>query len=157
MINIIQKLKHLKVTGGIIWLLELIHGKNHLTPKLNRLRTLQHGTVGREVAKMLDSKQYRLIPKFENHDLKHIVLEYEMTMKDEIRMQAYLIGNGNLTFPCLMFFSLGIFYPTIWKDVLNEYRQGKNTKSIHFLTLDNCMELELKDIRKEYGRIKMTN
>ncbi|MTH15342.1 hypothetical protein [Flavobacterium sp. LC2016-01] len=152
MINIIQQLKNLKITGGIIWLLELIHGKDYLAPKLNHLRSLEHGTVGREVAEMLDSKQYRLIPKFENHDLKHIILEYEMTMKDEIRMQAYLIGNGNFTFPCLIFFSLGIFYPTIWKDLLNEYKLGKNTKSIHFLTLDDCMELQLIDIKNEYGR-----
>ncbi|TDO95652.1 hypothetical protein [Flavobacterium sp. 245] len=157
MISIIQQLKTLKVTGGIIWLLEFIHGKNYLTPKLNYLRTLQLGTVGREVAEMLDSKQYRLIPKFENHDLKHIVLEYEMSMKDEIRMQAYLIGNGNFTFPCLIFFSLGTFYPSIWKDLLNEYKQGKTTKSIHFLTLDDCMELKLIDIKNEYGRRKITN
>lgn len=154
MINTIKQLKKPKITGGIIWLLELIHGKNYLTPKLNYLRTLQKGTVGFEVAKMLDSKKYRLIPKFENHDLKHIVLEYEMTMKDEIRMQAYLIGNGNFTLPCLIFFSLSIFYPTIWKDLLNEYQQGKTTKSIHFLTLNNCMELQLKDIKNEYGRIR---
>jgi hypothetical protein len=50
MINIIQQLKNLKITGGIIWLLEFIHGKNYLAPKLNHLRTLKHGTVGREVA-----------------------------------------------------------------------------------------------------------
>ncbi|QGK73115.1 hypothetical protein [Flavobacterium sp. SLB02] len=148
----INKIKQLKITGGIIWLLELIHGKDHLAAKLSNLRTLQLGTVGREVAEMLDNKNYRLIPKFENHDLKHIVLEYEMTMKDEIRMQAYLIGNGNFTFPCLIFFSLGIFYPTIWKDFLDEYQTGKSSKSIHFLTLDNCMELQLKDIKSEYGR-----
>lgn len=148
----INQLKNIKITGGIIWLLELIHGIDYLAPKLNHLRTLQLGTVGREVAEMLDSKQYRLIPKFENHDLKHIVLEYEMTMKDEIRMQAYLIGNGNFTLPCLIFFSLGIFYPTIWKDLLNEYQTGKASKSIHFLTLDNCMELQLIDVKNEYGR-----
>ena len=139
--NIFRQLKKLKITGGIIWLLELIHGKDYLAPKLNHLRTLQLGTVGREVAEMLDNKKYRLIPKFENHDLKHIILDYEMTMKDEIRMQAYLIGNGNLTFPCLIFFSLGVFYPTIWKDLLKEYQTGKASKSIYFLTLDNCMEL----------------
>jgi len=155
MINIIQQLKKLKITGGIIWLLQLIHGKDYLTSKLSHLRTLQLGTVGREVAEILDSKQYRLIPKFENHDLKHIVLEYEMTMKDEIRMQAYLIGNGNFTFPCLIFFSLGIFHPTIWKDLFNEYHKGKTSKSIHFLTLDNCMELQLIDIKNEYGRKKI--
>lgn len=152
MTNLINQLKNLKITGGIIWLLELIHGKDYLAPKLNHLRTLKLGTVGREVADMLDSKKYRLIPKFENHDLKHIVLEYEMTMEDEIKMQAYLIGNGNFTFPCLIFFSLGIFYPTIWKDLLNEYQTGKASKSIHFLTLDNCMELQLIDIKNEYGR-----
>lgn len=103
---------------------------------------------------MLDSKQYRLIPKFENHDLKHIILDYEMTMKDEIRMQAYLIGNGNFTFPCLMFFSLGIFYPAIWRGLFKEYQDGKTSKSIHFLTLDNCKELQLIDIKNEYGRRK---
>ena len=148
----INRIKQLKFTGGIIWLLELIHGKDYLANKLSHLRTLQAGTVGREVAEMLDNKNYRLIPKFENHDLKHIVLEYEMTMKDEIRMQAYLIGNGNFTFPCLIFFSLGIFYPTIWKDLLNEYQTGKISKSIHFLTLDHCMALQLADIKNEYGR-----
>ncbi|MFH7005761.1 hypothetical protein [Flavobacterium bizetiae] len=150
--NIFRQLKNLKITGGIIWLLELIHGKDYLAPKLNYLRTLQLGTVGREVAEMLDNKKYRLIPKFENHDLKHIILDYEMTMKDEIKMQAYLIGNGNLTFPCLIFFSLGVFYPVIWKDLSKEYQTGKVSKSIHFLTLDNCMELQLKDVKSEYGR-----
>jgi len=129
---------------------------NSLTPKLNHLRTLESGTVGREVAEMLDSKQYRLIPKFENHDLKHIVLGYEMTMKDEIKMQAYLIGNGNFTLPCLLFLSLGILYPKTWKSLLREYRNGKISKSIHFLTLENCMERQLKEIKSEYGRSRIT-
>ena len=52
----IKKIKQLKITGGIICLLELIHGKDYLTTKLSHLRTLQLGTVGREVANMLDNK-----------------------------------------------------------------------------------------------------
>jgi len=154
MATLFKQLKNLKVTGGIIWLLELIHGKDCLNAKLNHLRTLQNGTVGREVAELLDSKQYRLIPKFENHDLKHVILEYEMTMEDEIRMQAYLIGNGNFTFPCLIFFSLGIFYPKTWRELAREYKTGKASKSIHFLTLEECMEKKVEDIRREYGRKK---
>lgn len=102
---------------------------------------------------MLDSKGYKLIPKFENHDLKHIILDYEMTMQDEIKMQAYLVGNGNLTLPCLIFLSLGLFYPTIWKDLLTEFIHGQLTNSIHFLTLDNCMSKDLNEIKNEYGRL----
>ena len=44
--------------------------------------------------------------------------------------------------------------PRIWKDLFKEYQEGKTTKSIHYLTLDNCMESQLKDIKSEYGRIK---
>jgi hypothetical protein len=148
----IRHVKSLRLTGWIIWALEKIYGATTLDSKLEKLRTLEKGTVGREVAEMLDGKGYRLIPKFENHDLKHIVLDYEMTMQDEIKMQAYLVGNGNTTFPCLIFLSLGLFYPRIWIDLRTEYRQGKNSNSIHFLTLDNCMDKSLSEIKNEYGR-----
>lgn len=148
----IRYIKSIRLTGWIIWILEKIYGATTLDPKLALLRTLEKGTVGREVAKMLDEKGYRLIPKFENHDLKHIVLDYEMTMQDEIKMQAYLVGNGNTTFPCLIFLSLGLFYPKIWGDLHAEYKQGKKKNSIHFLTLDNCMNKPLTEIKNAYGR-----
>ncbi|WP_395062930.1 hypothetical protein [Flavobacterium sp.] len=154
-LNILLHIKHLntlKATGWIIWALEKIYGKTTLDPKLSILRNLEHETVGRELAEMLDEKGYRLIPKFENHDLKHIILEYQMTMQDEIRMQAYLVGNGNRTFPCLIFLSLAVFYPSVWKKLLSEYKQGKRKKSIHYLTLNDCMEKPLQEIRKLYGR-----
>lgn len=150
----IDKIWKLKLTGGTIWALEKIYGSKILTPKLNQLRSLKDGTVGREIANLLDNLGYRLIPKFENHDLKHVILEYDMTMKDEIRMQAYLVGNGNYTLPCLIFLSFGLFYPSIWLDLPREYSSGKASKSIHFLTLEKCMNLDLILARKVYGRLK---
>ena len=140
------------MTGWTIWALEKIYGSAYLDSKLLNLRTLKKGPVGRENAKMLDIKNYRLIPKFENHDLKHIILDYEMTMKDEIRMQAYLVGNGNYTLPCFIFLSLALFYPTIWKDLPTEFKQEKKLNSIHFLALDNCMYKSLSEVKKAYGR-----
>jgi hypothetical protein len=153
----IDKMEKFKIAGGTIWALEKIYSSTTLTPKLNHIRTLKNGTVGKEIANLLDDLGYRLIPKFENHDLKHVILEYEMTMKDEIRMQAYLVGNGNFTLPCLFFLSLGLFYPRIWLDLPREYRTGKVSKSIHYLTLDNCMDLDLFEARNEYGRNKNCN
>ncbi len=150
--NKLSHFKSLRLTGWTIWALEKIYTSTSLESKLVHLRTLETGTVGREIAEMLDKKNYRLIPKFENHDLKHIILEYEMTMKDEIRMQAYLVGNGNYTLPCLIFLSLGLFYPTIWKDLPGEFKQGKKTNSIHLLTLNNCMDKSLAEIKEVYGR-----
>jgi hypothetical protein len=155
--NFIEKVKYIKslrLTGWIIWVLEKIYGTKPLDLKLAELRKLEKGSVGREVAEMLDIKGYRLIPKFENHDLKHIILDYEMTMQDEIKMQAYLVGNGNKTFPCLIFLSLGLFYPKIWSELGKEYRQGKKTNSIHYLTLESCMDKPLSEMKNKYGREK---
>lgn len=148
----IRQIKSLKLTGWTIWALEKIYGARTLDSKLAHLRTLERDTVGKEIAEMLDHKGYRLIPKFENHDLKHIVLDYEMTMQDEIKMQAYLVGNGNRTLPCLIFLSLGLFYPRIWRSLIQEYKLGKNTHSIHFLTIDTCMDKPLSEIKNKFGR-----
>lgn len=150
--NQLRHFKSLRLTGWVIWTLEKIHGDTSLDSTLANLRTLEEGTIGREVAELLDRNGYRLIPKFENHDLKHIVLDYGMTMEDELKMQAYLVGNGNTTLPCLIFLSFSIFYPKIWKDLRTEFNQGKNSNSIHFLTLENCMNQSLIEIKNKYGR-----
>ena len=142
----------LKFTGGIIWMLEFIYGKNKLDKKLLELNNLPKGTVGFEVSKLILQNNYRLIPKFENHDLKHLVLDYKMTIQDELKMQAYLIGNGNHTIACLLFFSLVILYPSIWRNLFHEFHQGRKSTSIHFLTLENCKNLQLTEIKKIYGR-----
>lgn len=142
----------LKLTGGIIFILERLYGIHEMTTKLKHLRSLETGTVGKEIANMLDTYGYRLIPKFENHDLKHIVLDFPMTMRDEIRMQAYLVGNGNKTLPCLIFLSLAVFYPNIWLELPGYYRIGKSCKSIYYLRMEDCMHEPLDAIRKQFGR-----
>ena len=154
LVHLKNKIIHLhatRLTGSSIWVLEKIYGKEPLNTRLEQLRVLQPGTVGREIADMLDSKQYRLIPKFEDHDLKHIVLGYEMTRRDEIRMQAYLVGNGNRTLPCMIFLSIAIIYPGLWRDLIVQYQLGKKRKSIYYLRLEECMDKSLEDVKAEYA------
>ena len=147
----IIELHRTKLTGSSIWLLKKIYGKEQLNSRLRQLRELKPGTVGREMADMLDRKQYRLIPKFEDHDLKHIVLGFEMTRMDEIRMQAYLVGNGNRTLPCIMFLSIAIIYPRLWSDLILQYQKGKIRRSIFHLRLDDCLYRSLEDVKAEYN------
>ena len=141
----------MKLTGVSIRILERIYGANSLDERHQMLRDMKRGTVGRAVADLIDAHGYKLIPKFEDHDLKHVVLGYDMTRGDEIRMQAYLLGNGNRTLPCLLFLMNGLLYPPIWKDLIAHYRLGKIGKSIFDLRLDECLHRELKEVKAEYG------
>ena len=141
----------LQLTGGFIWTLETLYGSDTLDGRLEMLRGLELGTVGREIADVMDRHGFRLIPKFESHDLKHVILDYGMTRREEIRMQAYLLGNGNYTLPCVGFLSIGLFYPSIWADLIMQYKRGSKAKSIFSLTLDECMYCDLNEVRAEYA------
>lgn len=130
--------------------LQRIYGRRLYDDKLMQMRNLPIHTVGNDIAKMLDENNLKLIPKFEEHDLKHLILEYGMTAQDEIKMQAYLFGNGNRRVSCVLFLLSGILFPSLWKEYYQEYKKGKSSPSISQLSIEDCMKLQTNDIRKRY-------
>ncbi len=145
-----RKVIELSKVAGIVWFLQTIFNMDNYERKQEVLRNFPNGSVGKSIANILDENGLRLIPKFESHDLKHLLLGYSMTPEDEVKMQAFLFGNGNWTLPCLSFLSLGLLMPEIWQDLIKAYKKGKNTKSIHHLTLGNCASFDLNELRKNY-------
>lgn len=143
-------IREIQITGFTVWILQMLFDMKPYLEKHNQMRSMQPNTVGRAVAELLDQNNFKLIPKFENHDLKHLILGYNMTIEDEVRMQAFLVGNGNYTIPCLIFLSLGLFMPELWKELIVEYKKGERTKSIYYLTLDNSMNRSIYELQKEY-------
>ena len=141
-----------KLVGWTVVVLQKIFRMDKLERFHEELRTLPEGSTGKAVANLLDKKQFKLIPKFSNHDLKHVVLDYDMRLEEEIRMQAYLIGNGNYTLPCLIILSAGIFYPKLWPSLLEHYKQGKESNSIFNLKLEECKAITIAEIKRQYGR-----
>lgn len=128
-------------------------GGSELAESHASLRTLPPGTVGREIADTLDRRGYELLPFFADHDMKHIVLGYDMTEADEIRMQLYMIGNGNRSPACLLP-AIGsiLFYPALWREVSYHYGLGRAGHRITHLRLADCRHMKLSEIQATYGR-----
>ncbi|TAF63570.1 MAG: hypothetical protein EAZ55_13345 [Cytophagales bacterium] len=114
------------------------------------LENCAENSVGKDIIKMLDQYDLKLIPFYEEHDLKHIVLDYGMTSEEEIRMQAYLFGNGNCSLPCVLFLLSGILLPSAWGKFYEDYCKGKNSPNISRLKLENCMNLPTTELKKKY-------
>ncbi len=136
--------------SGIISILQTVYDMKPYKQKLANLRLLPKGTVGNALSEMLDQHQLHLIPKYESHDLKHLILGYGMTPKDEIKMQVFLLGNGNYTITCLLFASLGIFMPQYWSEFRAEFQKGKRSISILHLELEDCMNMDFEKIKILY-------
>ncbi|WP_299677088.1 hypothetical protein [uncultured Tenacibaculum sp.] len=114
------------------------------------LRTLEDGTLGKEIANCLDHYNLTLVPKYENHDLKHILLDYKMTAEDEIRMQAFMVGNGNYSIPSFTILIFGIILlPDLWRTLYSDFRKGKNTIEISEWTIEKYATRNLTELRNE--------
>ncbi|MGB1032473.1 MAG: hypothetical protein ACPGWM_07650, partial [Flavobacteriales bacterium] len=126
--------------------------------KLSELRKLDRGTLGKAIANCLDEHDLDLVPMFESHDLKHVLLEYNMTPEGEIRLQAFMIGNGNYSIPSFAIFFFGAFLlPDLWPTFYGDFSKGRNTIPLANWTIENYAQHNLNDLKSQLMQERRTN
>jgi hypothetical protein len=131
-----------------VWIIERF---NNITPckwKVDKLRKLPEGTLGRDIAKCLDDHNLTLVPNYESHDLKHVLLNFQMTPVDEIRMQAFMLGNGNYSPPCFAILTFGlILLPRKWSTFYKDFQRGRKSLPISSFSIDDYSEHQTSELR----------
>jgi hypothetical protein len=135
--------------------LQLLVARNSCRQKLAYMRSLPVGTVGHDLAHMLDSKGLKLIPGFAKHDLDHLILGYEMHPEEELCMQAYLIGNGRWQLQCFLFLSSALLLPGLWSTLRDHYNLGRQREPLSSLSLDDCLNQSTDRLQQKYGRSRV--
>ena len=123
-----------------IWLVDCskpIYGKlfqrsNEVWPyDLANLKKLPKGTLGNDLACWLEKEGLELMPKFESHDVYHVLLKYKTTVVDEARMQFFLWGNGKRSLYIIGTIIMAIlFIPEHISSFRKEYHFGKKCTKI---------------------------
>lgn len=127
-----------------VWTIEQFFDMEYYEDKVEKLSRYPEGTAGKEIAKCLKNHQLRLVPGYESHDLKHVLLGYQMTPLDEIRMQAFMLGNGNWTLPSFLIFLFGFFLlPNQWRIFWQDFQKGKNSLALATWTIEQYAHCEL--------------
>ena len=86
-----------------------------------------------------------------------------MTAEDEIRMQAFMLGNGNYTIPCFAILGFGaILLPDLWSTFYQDYQKGRKSIPISSWKIEdyaksNINELRLKLIKPETEKKSVMN
>lgn len=131
-------------------LLRYIYRTKDLTCQTSRLACLPEGTLGHAISRCLTKHELALVPNFESHDLKHVLLGYDMTPEDEIRLQAYMIGNGNYSLPSFLIFFFGaILLPELLPTFYKDYSRGRHSLAIKDWTLDAYAYCSLEHLRNQ--------
>lgn len=132
-----------------IWCIERVHNMTPYHQKVTALSQLPAGSVGKELADCLLRRNLTLVPGFESHDLKHVVLDYELEPLGEIRMQAFMLGNGNWTLPSLAIFLFGLLLlPQHWRLFRQDFIAGQRSPNVALLTIEGCQHHQLREFRK---------
>jgi len=135
------------IIPGLCWL----HGAENTTVQLTDLRQLPAGTLGREIATTLDQHGLRLIPGYENHDLKHVLLGYGMTAEDELKLKAFLFGNGDHSLSGFGLLALALLTPELWPELTRHYRRGRRLPPITPWRLADYAAQNLEQLRRQIG------
>lgn len=141
---IIKKSFHLSVRT-----IEEFHDIAVYEQKARQLQELPDGTLGKDIANCLKKNNLRLVPNYESHDLKHVLLDFKMTPVDEIRMQAFMLGNGNYTIPSFAIFLFGaLLLPDLLLTFYEDYKNGRNSKPIKSWTIEEYAHYQTSTLRQ---------
>ncbi|MEP0265408.1 hypothetical protein [Dokdonia sp.] len=151
--NILQRIARKIIKQSFDFSVSIIEFFSSMEPykeKVSELRKLEPGTLGKEIATCLDLHQLTLVPTYESHDLKHVLLDYKMTAEDEIRMQAFMIGNGNYSIPSFAILIFGVvLLPDLWLTFYSDYKKGKRSIQISEWTIEKYAHRNLIELRAE--------
>ncbi|MFC0605844.1 hypothetical protein [Winogradskyella pulchriflava] len=151
--NILQKIARKIIKQSFDLSVSTIEFFSKMEPyeqKVSELRNLEKGTLGKEIAECLDKHNLTLIPKYESHDLKHVLLNYQMTAEDEIRMQAFMVGNGNYSIPSFAILIFGaILLPDLWRTFYSDFKKGKKSIGISEWSIEKYATRNLTELRAE--------
>ncbi len=93
---------------------------------LEEMRKFPEGTLGYDMAEFLDKRSFGLLPKYEVHDAAHTILKYNTTTVGELKLQAFMWGNGSSSYAGRVLFLMGLFIlPELWQELKLDYERGR--------------------------------
>ena len=118
---------------------------------LQQLSELAPDTVGFHLYKFLDSNHLDLLPYYEKHDIKHILLDYPATEKGEVCLQCFMLANGRCTLPVITAVLFGVItMPEYWQSFKEAFIKGYRHQSLQDIDWFGLLTQPLEATKKLY-------
>ncbi|MFK8005139.1 MAG: Coq4 family protein [Saprospiraceae bacterium] len=116
---------------------------------LAKLKKFPPKTLGGDLAHFLEKENLSLMPKFESHDVYHVLLKYKTTVVEEARMQFFLMGNRKYSLYIIGTNLIAMaFYPEQIHSFISEFQKGRKAISIAKWNFEFLLNEPTKSLRK---------
>lgn len=115
------------------------------------IKDLQHmpeGTVGYELFLFFSRNNLKMLPHYEKHDIKHVVLGYPPNETGEVCLQTFMLANGRITLPVIVSVIIGwTIMPEHWTSFVAAWRKGRNLSSLNKLNWFALIPQPIDEVR----------
>ena len=109
------------------------------------------GSLSFCTAIFLQKTGLRPIHGYEEHDMKHTLLGYEASLKDEVCMQYFEFANGNRSIPVMIVILFGtLIMPEEISAYLQAWKRGRKAVSISAIHLKDFAREPLYQLRSQW-------
>ena len=106
-------------------------------------------SLGRALGYFLTEHEMELIPRSENHDVFHVLLNYGTTVLAESEMQFCLLGNGKRSLFVLGTCAIAwLAFPEYWSAFRAAWRRGKRLRRFYHWYFEYLLNEPLEELRK---------
>lgn len=121
------------------------------------LKRYPPASLGRALGSFLEQHNFKLLPKLEDHDVLHVLLQYQTTIVGEIRMQYFLLGNRKRSFYACFTALVGVLLvPEELKSYSQAFQKGRQCISISQWNFEHLLSEPLELLQQQIFGKKLT-
>lgn len=134
---------------------KLVRRKPSFPYTREKLAALPEGTVGRQLHQFFQHNELDLLPFYEKHDIKHVVLGYDATEDGEVCLQCFMLANGRCTIPVLIAVVYGLLtMPEYWHKFKHAWMRGRQNRSLKSINWFDLIPLQTEAVQQHWLQAK---
>lgn len=131
-------------------ILKIVRRNKKFPYSMEQLSALPYETVGNELWQLLNAHNIRLLPYYERHDIKHVVLNYPFTDDGEVSLQFFMLANGRISFPVLATVMYGLVtMPEYYGSFRKAWERGKQARNLENMDWFAIMDQPLAVVQQQ--------
>lgn len=112
-------------------------------------KNMPENSLGKNLADYMEKNNIPFKPNLVRHDLKHIVLGYEMNMPDELRIHSFLLGNRCYNLMSIAYLMVCVVVvPEIIPTLRKDFKRGRKAKRLREINLEKYLKNDLNECQK---------
>ncbi|TNE80723.1 MAG: hypothetical protein EP332_06815 [Bacteroidetes bacterium] len=113
--------------------------------------TFQANSLGFALQEFWKSENIMEMPGYEEHDVKHVLLQYGLSFKDEVAMQYFEFANGNRSLTVWLVLLFGpLLQPWSVVHYIKAFQRGRRAERVWTKSLKDYLTQPLNALRKEW-------